>query len=133
MSRRLMIAMVMLIAAALFGAPVLPAAAMSIERVSGASGVEAWLVRGPFDPIVTLAFAFAGGAALDPVGKEVPRQWPRPLRRGSRELRQHRLSARLGELAGELEFGAGQDELSGSLRMLTRNSDRDRRSPARCA
>jgi len=43
---------------------------MSIERVSGASGVEAWLVEDHSIPIVTLAFAFAGGAALDPVGKE---------------------------------------------------------------
>ena len=44
------------------------AAAMSIERVTGASGVEAWLVEDHSIPIVTLSFAFPGGAALDPAG-----------------------------------------------------------------
>ena len=68
MSRRLLI---MLLGAALLGTPALPcAAAMSIERVTGASGVEAWLVEDHAIPIVTLSFAFPGGAALDPAGKE---------------------------------------------------------------
>src|SRR5207253_1578837 len=62
---------VMLVGASLLGPAGGPdAAAMSIERVTGASGVEAWLVEDHSIPIVTLSFAFPGGAALDPAGKE---------------------------------------------------------------
>src|SRR5947208_15969707 len=45
------------------------AQAMQIQPVTGASGVEAWLVEDHSVPVVTIRFAFAGGAARDPVGK----------------------------------------------------------------
>jgi zinc protease len=45
------------------------AQAMQIQPVTGASGVEAWLVEDHSVPVVTIRFAFAGGAALDAVGK----------------------------------------------------------------
>ena len=58
--------LVMLFGAALLGAAALPcAAAMSIERVTGASGVEAWLVEDHAIPIVTLSFAFPDPAQVD--------------------------------------------------------------------
>ena len=46
------------------------AAAMKIERVTSASGIEAWLVQDHSIPVVTLRFAFAGGASLDLPGKD---------------------------------------------------------------
>ena len=113
----------MLVAAMLLGAaPVPRAAAMSIERVTGASGVEAWLVEDHSMPIVTLGFAFPGGAALDPAGKEGTASMAAALfDEGAGTYDSTEYHRRLDELAGELEFAAGQDELSGSLRMLKRN------------
>ncbi len=120
MSRRLL---VMLLGAALLGAPALPcAAAMSIERVTGASGVEAWLVEDHAIPIVTLSFAFPGGAALDPAGKEGTAAMAASLfDEGAGSYDSAAYHRRLDELAGELELNAGHDDLGGSLRMLKRN------------
>jgi len=40
--------------------------AMTIEQVSGTGGVVAWLVEDHALPVVSIRFAFPGGAALDP-------------------------------------------------------------------
>jgi len=120
MSRRLVI---MLIGAAVLAAPAMPcAAAMPIERVTGVSGVEAWLVEDHSIPIVTLRFAFAGGAALDPAGREGTASMAAALfDEGAGSYDSTAYHRRLDELAGELAFTAGHDELGGSLRMLKRN------------
>lgn len=98
------------------------AAAMTIEQVRGASGVEAWLVRDPSIPIVTLRFAFAGGASLDPVGKEGTAAMAAALLdEGAGPYDSTAFHRRLDELAGELYFSAGHDEFDGTLRMLKRN------------
>ena len=120
MSRRLM---AILIGAVLLWVPAPPcAAAMSIERVTGASGVEAWLVEDHAIPIVTLSFAFPGGAALDPAGKEGTAAMAASLfDEGAGSYDSAAYHRRLDELAGELELNAGHDDLGGSLRMLKRN------------
>ena len=43
--------------------------AINVERVKTPGGLEAWLVQDNSNPIVTMRFAFRGGAALDPKGK----------------------------------------------------------------
>jgi len=112
----------LLVVAALAASPTAGARAMSIERVAGASGVEAWLVEDHSIPIVTLSFAFPGGAALDPAGKEGTASMAAALfDEGAGDYDSTAYHRRLDELAGQLEFGAGQDELAGSLRMLKRN------------
>ena len=45
-------------------------AAQKIQRVTSASGIEAWLIEDHTNPIITMRFAFRGGSALDPKGKE---------------------------------------------------------------
>ena len=47
----------------------LPALAINVERVKTPGGIEAWLVQDHTNPIITMRFAFRGGAALDPKGK----------------------------------------------------------------
>ena len=47
-----------------------PASATKIEVVTSAGGLTAWLVREPAIPVISLKFAFKGGGALDPKGKE---------------------------------------------------------------
>ncbi len=47
-----------------------PADAVDVTPVVSPGGITAWLVRDPRNPIINLRFAFRGGAALDPAGKE---------------------------------------------------------------
>jgi zinc protease len=115
-----------IIVAALLGLPGTPwvprAAAMPIERVTGAGGVEAWLVEDHSIPVVTLRFAMPGGAALDPPGKEgIAAMAAALLDEGAGAYDSIAYHRRLDDLAGELSFTAGQDEFGGSLRMLKRN------------
>lgn len=107
----------------LAGAPWMPsAAAMPITRVTGASGVEAWLVEDHSIPVVTLRFAVPGGAALDPAGREGTAALAAALLdEGAGPYDSIAYHRQLDQLAGELSFTAGQDEFGGSLRMLKRN------------
>jgi zinc protease len=115
-----------IIVAALLGLPGAPwmprAAAMPIERVTGTGGIEAWLVEDHSIPVVTLRFAIAGGAALDPPGKAGTAAMAASLLdEGAGAYDSIAYHRRLDDLAGELSFTAGQDEFGGSLRMLKRN------------
>ncbi len=72
-----------------------PAAyAMKIQKVKSPGGIEAWLVEEKNVPLITMEFAFKGGAAQDPDGKK-----------GVAYL----ISGMLDEGAGELNAQAFQD------------------------
>ena len=43
--------------------------ATTIERVVSPGGIQAWLVHEPAVPLITVQFAFSGGAVQDPPGK----------------------------------------------------------------
>src|SRR3989337_518400 len=47
-----------------------PAHAMKIQTVKSPGGIEAWLVEEHANPLMALKFAFEGGNAQDPPGKE---------------------------------------------------------------
>jgi zinc protease len=123
LANRLAGAVILTAAALLFGAMWVPqAAAMEIKRVTGAGGIEAWLVEDHSIPVVTLRFAFPGGAALDPPDKEGTASMVAALLdEGAGAYDSIAYHARLDDLAGELGFAAGHDEFGGSLRMLKRN------------
>jgi zinc protease len=116
------LAAIALLALGLLGVASGPSEATKIERVVGASGVEAWLVTDRSVPIVTLRFAFAGGANLDPVGKEGTAAMAAALLdEGAGPYDGIAYRRRLDELAGELSFSAGHDEFNGTLRSLKQN------------
>ena len=46
-----------------------PARAATIQEVTSASGIKAWLVEDYTVPIIAMNIAFRGGAAQDPAGK----------------------------------------------------------------
>jgi zinc protease len=95
------------------------AQAMQIQPVTGASGVEAWLVEDHSVPVVTIRFAFAGGAALDAVGKGGAASMVASLLdEGAGPYDSLAFHRRLDDLAGQLRFSAAQDEFDGSLRTL---------------
>ncbi len=98
------------------------AATLPIQQVTGASGIEAWLVEDHSLPIVTLRFAFAGGAALDAPGKEgTAAMTAALLDEGAGPHDGIAFHRQLDELAVELSFTAGHDEFNGSLRVLKLN------------
>src|SRR5439155_9750991 len=99
-----------------------PAVAMQIQPVAGASGVEAWLVEDHSVPVVTIRFAFPGGAALDPAGKGgTAAMVASLLDEGAGPYDHAEFHRRLDDLAGQLRFTAAQDGFEGSLRSLTQN------------
>lgn len=98
------------------------AQAITIQPVTSPSGIRAWLVEDHSVPVVTLRFAFAGGAALDPTGKGgLAAMVSDLLDEGAGPYDTTAFHARLADLGGYMGFSAGQDEFIGSLRMLTRN------------
>lgn len=98
--------------------------ALTIQKVTGASGLSAWLVEDHSLPVVTIRFAFPTGAALDPEGKRgLAAMAAALLAQGAGPYDAEAFRSRLEELATDLYFDAGQDEFQGNLRSLKRNLD----------
>jgi zinc protease len=101
-----------------------PAHATTIERIVSPGGIEAWLVREPAVPLVTLDFAFAGGSAQDPIGKAgTAFLMTSLLDEGAGDLDQKAFEDRLERKAVQLSFHADRDHISGTLRTLSENRD----------
>ena len=99
-------------------------AAVDIERVVSPGGIEAWLVEDPTAPLISMAFAFHGGAALDPVGKEgLAEMTSGLLDEGAGDLDSAAFQRRIADLALDFGFDAGLDSFGGSLRTLTENRE----------
>ena len=116
--RRAILAVVVLLAA--------PSAALAVEIQSVVSpgGIEAWLVEDHSNPIVSVEFAFRGGAALDPAGKEgLANMISGLLDEGAGELDSQAFQGRLEDLSIRLSFDAGLDSFAGELQTLTENRD----------
>ena len=102
----------------------LPAAAMTIERVTSPGGIEAWLVRDAMLPVVAIEFSFRGGSALDPRGKEGRAMMAMNLlTEGAGDLDSQAFAAQLEDRAISLDFEAGADSLQGSLKTLNEHRD----------
>ncbi len=100
------------------------ARAVDVKRVVGTSGVEAWLVEDHANPIVALRFAFRGGAALDPAGREgLADMVSSLLDEGAGELGAQEFQTRLEDLAVEMGFDSGYDSFGGNLKTLTEHTD----------
>jgi zinc protease len=98
------------------------AGAITIERVTSPAGIEAWFVEDHTLPVVTIRFAFPGGAALDPDGKSgLAAMAASLLDEGAGPYDTAAFKTRLEDLVIDLRFEAGRDEVGGSLRTLKRN------------
>lgn len=99
-----------------------PAGAISIQRVVSDKGIEAWLVEDHTVPVLSMRFAFRGGAALDPQGKEgLADMVSSLLDEGAGDLDSQAFQGRLEDLSVSLGFMAGLDNFGGSLRTLSEN------------
>lgn len=96
--------------------------AITIDRVVSPRGIEAWLVQDRTVPVIALEFAFHGGSALDPAGKEgLSEIVAALLDEGAGDLDSQAFARRLEDNSISLGFSAATDSFGGSLRTLTRN------------
>lgn len=101
-----------------------PAAAFDIQRVKSTGGIEAWLIEDHANPIISMRFAFRGGASLDPVGEEgLAEMVSGLLDEGAGPLDSRAFQQKLEDMAITLRFDAGRDTFGGRLRTLTRHRD----------
>jgi zinc protease len=124
--RRAMMAIVMPLLAPFLavGGFASPAAATTIERVVSPGGIEAWLVQEPAVPLISIDFAFTGGAVQDPPAKAGTANLATSLLdEGAGDFDSKAFHDRLERKAVELRFGAERDNVRGSLRTLVENRD----------
>ncbi|OHC76051.1 MAG: zinc protease [Rhodospirillales bacterium RIFCSPLOWO2_12_FULL_58_28] len=101
-----------------------PAMAVDVQKVVSKSGLEAWLVEDHANPIISLHFAFRGGAALDPDGKEgVADMTASTLDEGAGDMDSQAFQGRLDGSAITLSFKAGHDAITGRVETLTATRD----------
>jgi zinc protease len=110
------------VAALVAGGGVAPA--MTIEKIVSPAGIEAWLVREKAIPLVTLNYAFHGGATQDETEKAGTAHLAADLLdEGAGDLDSKAFHERLENHAIELGFQVGRDYFHGSLRSLDEHRD----------
>jgi zinc protease len=98
--------------------------ATTIERVVSPGGIEAWLVHEPAVPLIAIDFAFAGGAAQDPMGKAgTATLATSTLDDGAGDFNSTAFHERLERKAVEMSFNVERDTIRGAMRTLVENRD----------
>lgn len=101
-----------------------PARAIDVEIIETDSGVTAWLVEDRTNPIISVRFAWRGGAALDPAGKAgLASMVSGLLDEGAGDLDSQAFQGALEAGSIGLGFSAGKDTFRGELTMLTAKAD----------
>jgi len=113
-----------------FNAPPAPsttqtaAKSMKIQTVKSPGGIEAWLVEERSVPLLALRFAFEGGNAQDPAGKEGLANFVTGMMdEGAGDLDAQKFQERMEEIAMRMGFEDGRDHIYGNVEMLTVNRD----------
>lgn len=119
---RLVPGVLVLVLAMLVLAP--PARAIDIKAVTSPKGIKGWLIRDKTVPLFTMSFAFRGGSALDPKGKEgLAEMTSSLLDEGAGKLDSQAFQGELENNSIDLRFGADPDAFSGSIRALKEYQD----------
>lgn len=101
-----------------------PASAMQIQRVVSPGGIEAWLVEEHAIPLVTLNFAFPGGSAQDPAGKEgLANLMTTLFDEGADDLASAAFQEKLEDNAVRMSFSDSRDVITGQLSTLGETRD----------
>ena len=101
-----------------------PGHTVNVVRVISPGGIEAWLVSDHLNPIINVRFAFRGGAALDPDGKEgLANMVSGLLDEGAGDLDSQAFQRRLEDLSVVLRFDANHDTFQGRLKTLSNNKN----------
>ena len=99
----------------------LPArAGVDVKEVTSPGGINAWLVEDHSIPFVALELRFRGGTALDPEGKAgAVNLMAGLLEEGAGERDAQGFARATEDLAARFSYGAGDDAVRVSARMLT--------------
>ena len=98
---------------------------VNVRELVTPRGVAAWLVEDYAVPLVSLEFAFTGGAAQDPSGKAgAATMLAGLLDEGAGDLDHQAFQRALDEKAIEISFHAERDHIGGRMRTLVRHVDR---------
>ncbi|MEM7618838.1 MAG: pitrilysin family protein [Pseudomonadota bacterium] len=97
---------------------------MKIQQVTSPGGIKAWLVEDHNVPLVTMEFAFLGGAVQDPDDKKgVAYFVSGMLDEGAGDIGSKAFQEKKEDLAFRMSFDAMRDVFSGSFQTLTEKRD----------
>ena len=98
---------------------------MQIQHVISNGGIEAWLVEDHSLPIISIKFSFPGGSVNDPSDKSgLANMATNLLEEGAGNLDAQKFHSRLEDLSVSLNFETYKDIVLGSMKTLSRNSDK---------
>ena len=108
--------------------------AVNVQQIVTPRGVKAWLVEDYAVPLLSLDFAFKGGAVARPARQARARRrcWPRCWTRAPGTWIRKRFSRRSTRKPIEISFNCDRDHIGGRMRTLIRNVDRAGRIAAPC-
>jgi len=99
--------------------------AVPVQQIESPHGVKAWLVEDYAVPLVSLEFAFKGGAAQDPAGKSgATSMMTSLLDEGAGDLDSQHFQQAMDEKAIEISFNCDRDYIGGRMRTLVRHVER---------
>jgi zinc protease len=97
---------------------------MNIQRVTSPGGIEAWLVESHANPLIAMRFAFRGGSAQDPLGRDGLAYFVSGMMdEGAGDLDSVAFQEQLQTLATRIDFDAGRDVMLGTVQTLTASKD----------
>lgn len=99
---------------------------LDIRAVKSPGGITAWLVEDHTLPIISIEFSFkdAGSARESKENQGLARLVSNTLDEGAGDYDAQAFQKALSDHSISLSFGAGRDDFSGSLKMLTRHKDK---------
>lgn len=98
--------------------------AFTVQTVTSPGGISAWLVESHSIPIISMNFAFDGGAGLDSPGKEGTANFLTGMMdEGAADMDGPTFRAARDRISMNLSFDADADNFTGSLTILSRNRD----------
>jgi len=102
-----------------------PANAMKIKEVISPGGIKAWLVEEHAIPVISMHFAFRGGASQDPDGREGLAYFVSGmLDEGAGDLSSTEFQEQVEEVAVKINFDATRDFFTGSFKTLSERRDK---------
>ena len=116
---RSLLAITLVLAGLLAGAR--GAVALEVEQIVSARGIKAWLVEEHSVPLVAIKFAFMGGSAQDPTGKEgLAGMMSDLLTEGAGDMPARIYKEKLSGLGSRLSTSSGKDAIYGGLETLSK-------------
>jgi zinc protease len=97
------------------------AIALEVEEIVSPRGIKAWLVEEHSVPLVAIKFAFMGGAAQDPIGKEgLAVMVSDLLTEGAGDMSAQTFKEKVSQLGTHLSAASGRDAIYGGLETLSK-------------